>query len=69
MLNESAAALAEKLKGSKVVLSALGVLDLGITHVYSESAKRLVAAAKQADVKRLMIVSSVGTDPTDHEPW
>lgn len=69
LLNESASALAEKLGGSEVVLSALGVLDLGISQFYSESAKQLVAAAQQAHVKRLMIVSSVGTDPADHEPW
>ncbi len=69
LLNESASTLAEKLGGSEVVLSALGVLDLGITQFYSESAKQLVAAAQQAHVKRLMIVSSVGTDPANHEPW
>jgi putative NADH-flavin reductase len=69
LLNESVATLAVKLGGSEVVLSALGLRDLGITQFYSESAKQLVAAAQQAQVKRLMIVSSVGTDPTDHEPW
>ncbi len=69
VLNESASTLAEKLRGSEVVLSALGVLDLGITQFYSESAKQLVAAAQQAHVKRLMVVTSVGTDPTNHEPW
>lgn len=69
ILNESAATLAQKLGGSKVVLSALGVTNLGITHFYSDTAKQLVAAVKQADVKRLMFVSSVGADPADHEPW
>lgn len=59
VLNESAATLAEKLGGSEVVLSALGVLDLGITRFYSESARQLLAAAQQAHVKRLLIVSSV----------
>ena len=69
VLNESDSALAEKLGGSGVVLSALGVSNLGITQFYSDTAKQLVAAAQQARVKRLMIVSSVGADPTDHEPW
>lgn len=69
LLNESAAALAEKLGESEVVLSALGVLGLGITQFYSDTAKLLVAAAQQAHVKRLLIVSSVGADPADHEPW
>ena len=69
VLIESDSALAEKLGGSEVVLSALGVSNLGITQFYSDTAKRLVAAAQQARVKRLLIVSSVGADPTDHEPW
>ena len=69
LLNESAAALAEKLGDSEVVLSALGVgTGLGITQFYSESTQKLVAAVQQARIKRLMIVSSVGTDPTNHEP-
>ncbi len=68
LLSESASALAEKLGGSEVVLSALGVANLGITHFYSDTAKQLVAAAQQAHIKRLMIVSSVGADPADHEP-
>lgn len=69
LLSESTATLAEKLRGSEVVLSALGVLGLGITHFYSDTAKLLVAAAQQARVKRLMFVSSVGADPSVHEPW
>lgn len=70
LLNESAAALAEKLGESEVVLSALGVgTDLGITRLYSEGTKQLVAAVQHAHIKRLLIVSSVGTDPADHEPW
>lgn len=69
LLSESASTLAAKLGGSEVVLSALGVLDLGITHFYSDTAKQLVAAAQQACVKRLVVVSSVGADPADHEPW
>ena len=69
MLNESVAALAGKLEGSEAVLSALGVSNLGITQFYSDTAKQLVAAAQQADVKRLLIVSSVGADPSEHEPW
>lgn len=69
LLNESAATLAEKLGGSEAVLSALGVLDLGINQFYSESARQLLAAAQQAYVERLLIVSSVGTDPAAHEPW
>ena len=69
LLDESASTLAKKLGGSEVVLSALGVLSLGITHFYSDTAKLLVAAARQADVKRVMFVSSVGADPAEHEPW
>ena len=69
LLDESASTLAEKLGGSEVVLSALGVLGLGITHFYSDTAKLLIAAAQQADVKRLLVVSSVGADPAEHEPW
>ena len=69
LLDESASTLAEKLGRSEVVLSALGVLGLGITHFYSDTAKLLVAAAQQADVKRLLLVSSVGADPAEHEPW
>lgn len=69
LLNESAAALAEKLGKSEVVLSALGVgTDLGITRFYSEGTERLVAATQHAHIKRLLIVSSVGTDPTNREP-
>lgn len=69
LLNESAFTLAAKLEGSEAVLSALGVLSLGITHFYSDTAKLLVAAAQQARVKRLLFVSSVGADPSEHEPW
>ena len=69
LLDESASTLAEKLGGSEVVLSALGVLGLGITHFYSDTAKLLVAAAQQARVKRLLLVTSVGADPAEHEPW
>lgn len=69
LLGESAPTLAAKLEGSEAVLSALGVLGLGITHFYSDTAKLLVAAAQQARVKRLMLVSSVGADPSEHEPW
>lgn len=69
LLDESASTLAAKLEGSEAMLSALGVLDLGITHFYSDTAKQLVAAAQQARVKRLVFVSSVGADPADHEPW
>ena len=69
LLDESASTLAKKLGGSEVVLSALGVLSLGITHFYSDTAKLLVAAARQARVKRVMFVSSVGADPAEHEPW
>ncbi len=69
LLDESAPTLAEKLRGSEVVLSALGVLGLGITHFYSDTAKLLFAAAQQARVKRLLLVSSVGADPAEHEPW
>ena len=68
LLNESAAALAEKLGASEGVLSALGVKSLGITRLYSDGTKRLVAATQLAHIKRLMIVSSVGTDPSDDEP-
>lgn len=69
LLNESASTLAAKLEGSEAVLSALGVLGLGITHFYSDTAKLLVGAAQQARVKRLIFVSSVGADPSEHEPW
>lgn len=69
LLGESAPTLAAKLEGSEAVLSALGVLGLGITHFYSDTAKLLVAAAQQARVKRLLFVSSVGADPSEHEPW
>lgn len=68
LFNESAAALAEKLEASDVVLSALGVRTLGITQFYSESTQKLVAAVQHAHIKRLLIVTSVGTDPSNHEP-
>ena len=68
LLNESAAVLAEKLGKSEVVLSALGVRTLGITQFYLESTQKLVAAVQHAHIKRLMVVSSVGTDPSNHEP-
>ena len=68
LFNESAAMLAEKLEGSEVVLSALGNRTLGITQLYSEGTKQLVAAVQHARIKRLLVISSIGTDPTDDEP-
>lgn len=69
LLNDSAASLAEKLGTSEVVLSSLGTgTKLGITRLYSEGTKQLVAAMQHAHIKRLLVVSSVGTDPTNDEP-
>ncbi len=68
LFNESAAMLAEKLRGSEAVLSAIGNRTLGITQLYSEGTKQLVAALQQARIKRVLIISSIGTDPTDDEP-
>lgn len=68
LFNESAAMLAEKLGESEVVLSALGNRTLGITQLYSEGTKQLVAAVQHARIKRLLIISSIGTDPTADEP-
>ena len=70
LMHESAEKLAEKLGPSEVVLSALGAgTQLGITRLYSEGTDRIIAAMSQAKLKRLIVVSSVGTDPTTDEPW
>ena len=70
VMKESAEALAEKLGSSDVVVSSLGTgTNLGITRLYSEGTERVVAAMKQADIERLIAVSSTGTDPTKGEPW
>ncbi len=69
MMNEPSDELAEKFGPSEVVISSLGAgTNLGITRLYSEGTDRIIAAMSKADLKRLIVVSSVGTDPTNDEP-
>lgn len=69
VMNEPADELAEKFGPSEVVISSLGAgTNLGITRLYSEGTDRIIAAMNKASLRRLIVVSSVGTDPTTDEP-
>lgn len=70
VMKDSVDELARKLGPSEVVVSSLGTgTNLGITRLYSDGTKRVTQAMEQANIKRIIAVSSSGTDPTPHEPW
>ena len=70
VINNSAAELAEKLKGADAVISALGQgRYLGITNFYSTGIQTLIEASKDVGIRRFIIISSSGTDVTTEEPW
>ena len=70
VMKDSRDRLAELLIGSDAVISSLGTgMSLGITKLYSEGTNNVIAAMQQAQIPRLIAVSSSGTDPTTEEPW
>ena len=69
-MKDSIDSLAEKLADSDAVISSLGTgMSLKITKLYSEGTKNVVSAMQQAQIGRLILVSSSGTAPTTEEPW
>ena len=70
VIKDSTDYLAALLAGSDVVVSALGTgTNLGITKLYSEGISKLIEAMQQSKIRRLVAVSSSGTEPTTEEPW
>ena len=70
VMKDSRDRLAEILTGSDAVISSLGTgMSLGITKLYSEGTTSVIEAMQQAQIPRLVAVSSSGTDPTTEEPW
>ena len=70
VIKDSCDRLAEILTGSDAVISSLGTgMSLGITKLYSEGTTNVISAMQQAEIPRLVAVSSSGTDPTTEEPW
>lgn len=70
ILKENSELLADRLSGSDAVISSLGTgMGLGITKLYSAGTKNIIQAMQQAKIRRLIVVSSSGTDPTTEEPW
>lgn len=70
VMKDSKDSLADLLAGSDAVVSALGTgMNLGITKLYSEGTSKLIKAVQQSNIRRLVVVSSSGTDPTTEEPW
>ncbi len=61
------------LRGADVVVSALGQGGLSAsaqpTTLYSDSVRALIQAMKQLQIKRLLVLSSGGTDFDEKSPW
>ncbi|MDJ0570767.1 MAG: SDR family oxidoreductase [Pleurocapsa sp. MO_192.B19] len=70
VMKDSSDRLADILTGSDGIISALGTgMNLGITQLYSEGTSKLIEAVQQAQIRRFIVVSSSGTEPTTEEPW
>jgi putative NADH-flavin reductase len=70
VLHDSSDRIAMLLAGSDAVISAIGTgYSVKITTIYSRGTQKIVEAMEQANIRRLVVVSSCGTDPEPTEPW
>jgi putative NADH-flavin reductase len=70
VMHDDSVNIATLLAGSDAVISAIGTgYSLNITKIYSEGTQKVVEAMEKANIRRLVVVSSCGTDPEPIEPW
>jgi len=63
------ASFSERMVGQDAVLSALGVNHRKPTTVYSEGIGNIATAMRQAEIRRLICLSSAGLDIPQDTPW
>jgi putative NADH-flavin reductase len=70
VLHDSSDRIAMLLAGSDAVISAIGTgYSVKITTIYSKGTQTIVEAMEKANIRRLVVVSSCGTDPEPTESW